>query len=100
MGVTITTRVSKEIEKQIKAISRVEQLDKSAVIRRLLTDAIKKWQIEHALKQYKEGKITIGKAAKIAGVSLRQMIDLASERGVPFQYTIKDLQEDYEAAAE
>lgn len=99
-GITITTRVPKEMDREIKDISKIEQLDKSAVIRRLLTDAIKKWRVEHALKQYKDGKITIAKAAKFAGVSLRQMMELASKGGIPFQYTIRELREDYEAAME
>lgn len=95
---TITTRVTKKMDDQIRAISKSEKLDKSAVIRRLLDDAIKRWQVEQALGQYKEGKITIGKAAEKAGVSLRRMIELASESGIPFQYSIKELREDYEAA--
>ncbi len=97
MGVTITTRVSDEIAEEIKKISEIEKLDKSAVIRRLLVDAIKEWKIEHALNQYKDGKITIWKAARIAGLSLREMLDLAAKKGIPFQYKLEDLREDFEA---
>lgn len=98
MGVTITTRVPKEVEKQIRNISREENLDKSAVIRRLLAEGIKEWRIKRALRLYRDGKITLGKAARMADTSLRQMMKLASDRAIPFQYTLEDLQEDYEAA--
>lgn len=98
MGVTITTRVPKEVEKQIKDISNEEKLDKSTVIRRLLVEGIREWRIERALKLYRDGKITLGKAARMADTSLRQMMKLASDRAIPFQYTAEDLQEDYEAA--
>lgn len=98
MGVTITTRVPKEVAKQIKDISKEENLDISTVVRRLLAGGIKEWRIERALSLYRDGKITLGKAAKMADVSLRQMMKLASDKGIPFQYTIEDLREDYEAA--
>ncbi len=100
MGVTITTRVSKEIEEKIARIANKEKLDKSTVIRRLLSDALKKWQIEQALKEYKEGKITLAKASRMAETSLRKMMQIAAEAGVPFQYSIEDLRKDFEAAKE
>jgi len=95
MGATITTRVSDEIEEEIRSISKREQLDRSTVVRRLLVDGIKDWKIKYALEQYSEGKITIWKAARMADVSLRQMLDIAAKKGIPFQYTLEDLREDF-----
>lgn len=95
MGATITTRVSEKIEKEIRSISEREQLDRSTVVRRLLVEGIKDWKIKYALEQYSEGKITIWKAARMAGVSLRQMLDIAAKKGIPFQYTLEDLREDF-----
>jgi predicted transcriptional regulator len=48
MGVTITTRVSDEIEEEIRSISKREQLDRSTVVRRLLVDGIKDWKVKYA----------------------------------------------------
>jgi len=95
MGATITTRVSDEIEEEIRSISKIEQLDRSTVVRRLLVEGIKDWKIKYALEQYSEGKITIWKAARMADVSLRQMLDIAAKKGIPFQYTLEDLREDF-----
>ena len=100
MGVTITTRVSEEMEKKILLIANEEKLDKSTVIRRLFNDAMKKWQIEQALDEYKEGKITLDKASRMAEVSLRKMMLIAKEAGVSFQYSLEDLRKDFEAANE
>jgi len=72
-----------------------EQLDRSTVVRRLLVEGIKDWNIKYALEQYSDGKITILRAARMAGVSLRQMLDIAAKRGIPFQYTIGDLRADF-----
>ncbi|MFZ3384269.1 MAG: UPF0175 family protein [Candidatus Methanoperedens sp.] len=98
MGATITTRVPDDIEKNIENISRIEHLDKSTVVRRLLSKAVQDWLIENALEQYRDGKITIGKAANMVGIPLREMIAIASKKGIPFQYGLDDLQEDFRAA--
>ncbi len=98
MGATITTRVPDDIDKKIKNISHIEHLDKSTVVRRLLSKAVQDWQIDHALEQYKDGKITIGRAAQMAGVPLREMIAIAAKKGIPFQYSLDDLKEDFQAA--
>ena len=97
MGSTITTRVPDDIDKKIKNISQIEHLDKSTVVRRLLSKAVQDWQIDYALEQYKDGTITIGRAAQMAGVSLREMIAIAAKKGIPFQYSLDDLKEDFQA---
>jgi len=98
MGSTITTRVPDDIDKKIKNISQIEHLDTSTVVRRLLSKAVQDWQIDHALEQYKDGNITIGRAAQMAGVPLREMIAIAAKKGIPFQYGLDDMKEDFQAA--
>jgi predicted HTH domain antitoxin len=51
-------------------------------------------QIDHILTQYHSGKITIGCAASIAGIPLWEMIAIAAGKGIPFQYSLDDLNED------
>jgi len=98
MSVTITTKVPEEMEKEIARIAKEENLNKATVIRRLLTQAIERWRIERALREYQEGNITIAKAARMAGVSLRKIMRMAAEAEIPFQYSVEDLRKDYEAA--
>ncbi|NJD54449.1 MAG: hypothetical protein FIB07_16495 [Candidatus Methanoperedens sp.] len=98
IGATITTRVPDDIEKNIENISRIEHLDKSTVVRRLLSKAVQDWLIENALEQYRDGKITIGKAADMVGIPLREMISIAAKKEIPFQYSFDDLQEDFRTA--
>ena len=98
MGTTITTRIDDRDATEIKVIEREEKLDRSAVVRRLLSKAIMERKIERAFEQYKEHKITIGKVAELTGLSLREVLSLASAKGIPFQYTLEDLQEDFREA--
>lgn len=50
-----------------------------------------------AIELYREGKISMGKAAEIAGISKIEMVGILREKKVPLQYTEKDLEEDLEA---
>jgi predicted HTH domain antitoxin len=82
----------------LKEIEEEEKTDRATVIRKLLVRGIKQWKIERALRLYREGKATLWRAARLAGVTLREMMEMAAKEGIQFQYTPKDLEEDIEAA--
>ncbi|MYK41660.1 MAG: hypothetical protein F4049_15755, partial [Gemmatimonadetes bacterium] len=70
----------------------VEQSDRSTTVRRLLSKAIQQWKLEHYVRLYGDGKLTLARAAHEAGVSLWEMIDYARARKVPAQYDLEELQ--------
>lgn len=94
----ISTRVSDKLAQDLKEIEEEEQSDRATTIRKLLIRAIKEWKMEHALKLYHEGKVTLWRAARLAEVSLREMMEKAAQKGIEFKYTGKDLEEDIQAA--
>jgi predicted HTH domain antitoxin len=94
----ITTRVPEELAKEVERIAQAEALDKSTTIKRLLIKAVEAWKMDHALKLYQEGKISIGKAAETSGVSLWEILDTILKRKIPLQITREDLEEDLKAA--
>lgn len=98
MEAIVTTRVPTDAAEDIKFFTKEEHTDKSAFVRKLLLSALEEKKIEFALQKYKEGEITIGKAAEIAKVPLRKMLKIASERGIPFQYSLRELEKDFKAA--
>jgi len=49
-----------------------------------------------AIEFYREEKISMGKAAEIAGVSKIEMMGILREKKVPLQYSEEDLEEDLE----
>jgi predicted HTH domain antitoxin len=49
---------------------------------------------------YKNKKVSLAKAAEIADVSVREMMDLIKERGIALHITTEDIREDFEAAME
>jgi len=98
--VTITTRVEEPLAKDIDEIAKKELTDRSTVIRRLLATGTKEWQIEMAMRDYEDEKITLWQAAKRCGMSLWEMIEEVKKRRVHVPYTLDDLKEDVEALSE
>jgi predicted HTH domain antitoxin len=94
----ISTRIPDKLAKDLKEIEKEEESDRATTIRKLLTKAIKEWKIEHALELYHEGKVTLWRAARLAEVSLREIMERAAKKGIEFKYTEKDLEEDIQAA--
>jgi len=84
--------------KTVEEIAREESVDRSTIMARALEQYIKQWKLEKALKLYQKGKVTMWKAASIAGLSLWEMMDVVKERKIPLQYTYEDFKEDFEAA--
>ena len=96
----ISARVPRDIAEALREIEREEKSDRATVIRKLLARAIEQWKVERALRLYREGKVTLWRAARLAGVTLREMMELAAREGVEFRYSERDLSEDIEAALE
>lgn len=69
-------------------------MDRSELIRRLLDAALQERRIEEALGAYREGKVTLWRAAEVAGLSLRAMMELTKEKKIPIPYTLEDLERD------
>ena len=94
----ISTRIPDNVARDLKEIEKEEKTDRATVIRKLLARAIEQWKMERALRLYREGKITLWRAARLGGITLREMMELAAKQGIQFKYTTKDLEEDIKAA--
>jgi len=49
-----------------------------------------------AIELYREGVVSLGKAAEIAGLSRWEMMELLASKGIPLNYDEDDLSEDIE----
>lgn len=90
----VAARLPEALVSEIRKIEKVEQSDRSTVLRKLLYKAIRDWKKEHAARLYAEGSITLGRAAMEAGVSVREMMEYVKQRKIPTQYDAEDLEED------
>ena len=61
-------------------------LQEESSIQRVLKLGLKQLEIEKAIERYKKGGISLGKAAEIAGISIREMIPIAYAHGLEPKY--------------
>jgi len=47
-----------------------------------------------ALELYREGRVSLGKAAEIAGLSIREFLYELRSRNIPLNYDLEELKED------
>ena len=90
----VGARLSPELVRELELIEDVEQSDRSTTVRRLLSQAIRQWKLEHYVRRYGDGKLTLARTARDAGVSIWEMMDYARARKAPAQYDLEDLERD------
>ena len=76
----VGARLPLELVRELELIENVEQSDRSTTLRRLLSNAVRQWKLEHYSRLYGDGKVTLARAARDAGVSLWEMMDYARTR--------------------
>jgi len=90
----ISARLSKQRIKLIEEIAQEEKVDKSTILDRALEHYTKEWRLQKALELYKNGAITLSRAAEIAGLSVWEMIDMLEKKKIILQYDAEDFEED------
>jgi predicted HTH domain antitoxin len=93
----ISARLPKEMVKLVEEIAREEKVDKSTVLERALEHYTREWKIKKAVELYRNGLVTLSRAAEIAEISIWEMIDVLAQRKVTLQYNVEDLDEDLKA---
>jgi len=91
----MNARVPVVIMSEVENIAREEHTDKSSVVRKLLDRAIKDWKLEKASKMYSDKKITLERAAEIAEVPVRDIINYLKEKELEIgNLSAEDLEDD------
>ena len=94
MTTIISTRLPRREATEIEKFAKEEELDKSTFVKKLLHKSLQEYKVEHAFRLYKEGKVSLWKAAEIAEKSLWDMIELMGKYDAYLNYDIEDLRED------
>lgn len=89
----VTARLRMELLKEIEEMAREESVDRSSAIQKLLKIGLREYKMERALNLYRDRKVTLWRAAELAGVSLREMMEAIRTRDIPYQYDIEALEE-------
>lgn len=89
----ITSRLKRELVNEIETIAKEEGIDRSTAIQKLLRMGLAEYKMEQAVRLYRNKKVTLWKAAEMADISLRAMMEAIKVRDIPYQYDLEGLEE-------
>ena len=94
--ITVSVRIPKSQVREIEELAAKKGVDKSSIIRELLSSAIREEKLKEMLEQLRTRKITVWKAAKIVGVTYREMLNFLKIYNVPFPLSGEELKREIE----
>lgn len=97
---SISARIPEEDEATLEAVAELLDEDKSTVIRKALREGLSDLRVRVAVERYQSGAISTNQAARVAGVSIAEWLDVAREHNLTAQLSPDDLAADADAARE
>ncbi len=91
---TVSVRLDEKLIREVKHIERELKSDRSEVVRRLLDQAVKEWKLQKALELLRKERISMGKAAEMAELTIYEVMKKADDIGILIGYTEKELMKD------
>ena len=80
--VTLSARISGEMEKEIEEFMKREKVERSIAVRKLLDSGLRGWKEATALQMLERGEVTFLKAAKLAGLYAWTFAEKVKESGI------------------
>lgn len=88
----ISVRLNEDFVKEAENLARLEKVDKSIIIRESLEKGLAEVRLETALEMFSKEKISTSEAAKIADLSIGEMMDEIVKRGLRPNITKEDIE--------
>lgn len=99
MGQTVqlNLRLDAQVVQELEAMARRNRVTRTELVRNILLDGLCRRRLDSALERYREGEITLERAAMEAGLPLYDMMDEAARRGIRRAYTAEEIRQDAES---
>ncbi|MDZ7730978.1 MAG: UPF0175 family protein [Natrialbaceae archaeon] len=97
---SISARIPDDDEDALEAVTEILDEDKSTVIRKALREGLADLRTRVAVERYQSGEISTNEAARVAGVSIAEWLEIARERNLTSQLSPEDLTADADSARE
>lgn len=95
----LSLRPSEELEKKLKLLSKFQDVSRPQLAKNLLLTGAKEELKKQAIEMLRQKKVSLGKAAEIADVSVREMLDFLKESGLELNVSKKSILADFKKAA-
>src|SRR2546422_4600748 len=89
--VTVSARIPRSQLREVERLALTRGLDKSSVVRALLDVGIRETKLKEALDLVREQKISVWRAARMAGNNYRKMVSAVRNYKVSFSPSTREL---------
>jgi predicted HTH domain antitoxin len=97
---SISARIPEEDEEKLQEVAELLGEDKSSTIRKALREGLEEIRIRVAIQKYQSGEVSVNEAARIAGVSIAEWLEVAREHNLTTQLQPEDIEQDADSAME
>jgi predicted HTH domain antitoxin len=97
---TISTRLDSEEVSLLEDLAELSGMDRSTLVRSLVRRGMKELRFEQAIAAFRNEKVTLSRAAEIAGMDPWDFISRMGEQGVELHYEVEDFEADLAALAD
>jgi predicted HTH domain antitoxin len=95
---SISARIPDDERDELEEVAELLGEDKSATIRKALDEGLKQIRVRIAAERYQSGEISVNQAARVAGVSLAEWLEICRERNLTTQLKPEDVERDADTA--
>ena len=95
---SISARIPDDEEEELAEVIEILGEDKSTVIRKALSEGLGSLRKRIAIQRYQAGEISVNQAARLAGVSIAEWLEIAREHNLTSQLKPEDLDSDGDTA--
>jgi len=85
-------RLDEDLIKEFEELAEQENLDRSALVRKILIEGLQQERLNFALQKYMLKEISLERAAEIARISLHELILKMSQLGIPSNFSLEDFE--------
>ena len=90
-SVPLSTRVSEEEARAVDELARRRGLDRSALLKQVIRRGLADLRVEEACEAYRKRRVSLSRAAEIAGLGVRDMLLRLGPAQVEVNYDATDL---------
>lgn len=90
----VSLTIPQELLQKSEEIAKEKAEDRSTTMRELLRLGLQQYTLEKGVAIFREGRVSLEKAAEIANVSLWKFLDVLRERKIPLHYDGEDIRKE------
>jgi predicted HTH domain antitoxin len=96
-AVVTTVRLEQKLLKELDALAEEENTDRTTIMKQALLSGLREMKLRYALQLYQEGKISVGKAKELSGITLWEFLEALKSRKIGFRTDESDLERQLKA---